>query len=115
MNIKWQWFLQEQGTSNTKIEYNILKRMYTNDFVAYFTNTLKEKLMGLFDFMTQDIAIDLGTANTLIIHNDKVVVDQPSIVLLTEKLKKLLLLEKGTTDAWNLMKESRQYVHLKTV
>lgn len=36
--------------------------------------------MGLFDFVTQEIAIDLGTANTLIIHNDKVVVDQPSIV-----------------------------------
>ena len=28
--------------------------------------------MGFFDFMTQEIAIDLGTANTLIIHNDKV-------------------------------------------
>ena len=36
--------------------------------------------MGLFKFFTQDIAIDLGTANTLIIHNDKVVVDAPSIV-----------------------------------
>jgi rod shape-determining protein MreB and related proteins len=36
--------------------------------------------MGLFNFLTQDIAIDLGTANTLIIHNDKVVVDEPSIV-----------------------------------
>jgi rod shape-determining protein MreB len=36
--------------------------------------------MGFFDFMTQEIAIDLGTANTLIIHNDKVVVDEPSIV-----------------------------------
>ena len=31
-------------------------------------------------FFTQEIAIDLGTANTLIIHNDKVVVDEPSIV-----------------------------------
>mgnify|MGYP001303412385 CR=1 FL=1 len=41
--------------------------------------------MGLFDFMTQDIAIDLGTANTLIIHNDKVVVDQPSIVAVDRK------------------------------
>ena len=30
--------------------------------------------------MTEDIAIDLGTANTLIIHNDKVVIDAPSIV-----------------------------------
>ncbi|RMG80157.1 MAG: rod shape-determining protein [Bacteroidetes bacterium] len=36
--------------------------------------------MGLFDFFRQEVAIDLGTANTLIIHNDKVVVDQPSIV-----------------------------------
>ena len=36
--------------------------------------------MGLFSFFTQEIAIDLGTANTLIIHNDKVVVDEPSIV-----------------------------------
>lgn len=36
--------------------------------------------MGLFDFLTQEIAIDLGTANTLVIHNDKVVVDEPSIV-----------------------------------
>lgn len=36
--------------------------------------------MGFFDFLTEEIAIDLGTANTLIIHNDKVVVDSPSIV-----------------------------------
>ena len=36
--------------------------------------------MGLLNFFTQEIAIDLGTANTLIIHNDKVVVDEPSIV-----------------------------------
>jgi len=36
--------------------------------------------MGFFDFMTEDIAIDLGTANTLIIHNGKVVIDSPSIV-----------------------------------
>lgn len=36
--------------------------------------------MGIFSFLTQEIAIDLGTANTLIIHNDKVVLDEPSIV-----------------------------------
>jgi len=36
--------------------------------------------MGLFDMFTQEIAIDLGTANTLIVHNNKIVVDQPSIV-----------------------------------
>ena len=26
--------------------------------------------MGLFNFFTEEIAIDLGTANTLIIHNE---------------------------------------------
>ena len=36
--------------------------------------------MGFFSFLSQEIAIDLGTANTLIIWNDKVVVDEPSIV-----------------------------------
>ncbi len=35
--------------------------------------------MGIFS-LTQELAIDLGTANTLIIHNGKVVVDEPSIV-----------------------------------
>lgn len=38
--------------------------------------------MSLFDFFTQELAIDLGTANTLIIHNDQVVVDEPSIIAL---------------------------------
>ncbi len=31
-------------------------------------------------FLTQEFAIDLGTANTVILYNDKVVVDEPSIV-----------------------------------
>lgn len=50
--------------------------------------------MGLLDFMTQDIAIDLGTANTLIIHNDKVVVDQPSIVAIDRKTEKIIAVGK---------------------
>ena len=41
--------------------------------------------MGLFSFLTQEIAIDLGTANTIIIYNDKILVDEPSIVALDEK------------------------------
>ncbi len=36
--------------------------------------------MGLSSLFREDIAIDLGTANILIIHNDKVVVDAPSII-----------------------------------
>lgn len=35
--------------------------------------------MGLFN-LTQKLAIDLGTANTLIVYNDEVVVDEPSVV-----------------------------------
>lgn len=46
--------------------------------------------MGLFSFLTQDLAIDLGTANTIIIHNDKVVVDEPSIVAIDQKTGKLI-------------------------
>ncbi|MBR1929006.1 MAG: rod shape-determining protein [Paludibacteraceae bacterium] len=38
--------------------------------------------MGLFSF-TQEIAIDLGTANTIIICNDEVVVDEPSVVAIS--------------------------------
>lgn len=45
--------------------------------------------MGLFSF-TQEIAIDLGTANTIIIHNGKIVVDQPSVVAVERKSGKLI-------------------------
>ncbi|MBE6341101.1 MAG: rod shape-determining protein [Marinilabiliaceae bacterium] len=38
--------------------------------------------MGLFSFLSQELAMDLGTANTIIIFNDKIVVDEPSIVAL---------------------------------
>lgn len=40
--------------------------------------------------MTQEIAIDLGTANTIIIHNDKIVVDEPSIVAVDKNTGKLI-------------------------
>lgn len=41
--------------------------------------------MKWFNFFTQEIAIDLGTANTLIIQNDKIVVDEPSIVAINRR------------------------------
>ena len=50
--------------------------------------------MGLFNFLTQEIAIDLGTANTLIIHNDKVVVDEPSIVAVDRMSGKVIAVGK---------------------
>jgi rod shape-determining protein MreB len=46
--------------------------------------------MGLFDFFSSDIAIDLGTANTLIIHKDKIVVDEPSIIAIDKHSNKVL-------------------------
>ena len=41
--------------------------------------------MKLFKFFTQELAIDLGTANTLIIQNDEIVVDEPSIVAINRR------------------------------
>lgn len=46
--------------------------------------------MGLFSFFTQDIAIDLGTANTIIICNDKIVLNEPSIVAIDQRTEKVI-------------------------
>ena len=45
--------------------------------------------MGLFSF-TQEIAMDLGTANTIIITNGKIVVDEPSVVALDRRTEKMI-------------------------
>ncbi len=45
--------------------------------------------MGLFSF-TKEIAIDLGTANTIIISDGKVVVDEPSVVALDKHTDKMI-------------------------
>ncbi len=45
--------------------------------------------MGLFSF-TKEIAIDLGTANTIIIHNDKIVIDEPSMVAIEVRTGKMI-------------------------
>ncbi|MBU6325980.1 MAG: rod shape-determining protein, partial [Bacteroidetes bacterium] len=54
--------------------------------------------MSIFKFLTQELAIDLGTANTLIIHKDRVVVDEPSIIAL----------EKATGNVIAVGKEAMQ-------
>ena len=46
--------------------------------------------MGLFSFLTQELAMDLGTANTIIIYNDKIVVDEPSIVAVDQHANRLV-------------------------
>lgn len=50
--------------------------------------------MGFKDFFTKDIAIDLGTANTLIIHKDKVVVDEPSIIARDRRSNRVMAIGK---------------------
>ena len=45
-----------------------------------------------FSFLTQEIAMDLGTANTVIFQNDQIVLDEPSIVALDNNTGKLIAL-----------------------
>ncbi len=46
--------------------------------------------MALFDFLRQELAIDLGTANTLIIYKDKIVIEEPSIVAIDRTTNKVI-------------------------
>ena len=66
--------------------------------------------MAFFDFWTESIAIDLGTANTLIIHNDKVVVDSPSIVAIDKKTEKIIAV--GTEAS---LMQGKTHENIKTV
>lgn len=47
--------------------------------------------MKFFNFFTQEIAMDLGTANTLIMHNNEIVVNEPSIIALERNNPKNVL------------------------
>jgi len=66
--------------------------------------------MGFFDFLTSDIAIDLGTANTLIIHRDKIVVDEPSIIAIDKNSNKVLAIGK---EAMNMHEKTHD--NIKTI
>ncbi|MBC8005230.1 MAG: rod shape-determining protein [Verrucomicrobia bacterium] len=66
--------------------------------------------MGLFSFLTQEIAIDLGTANTIIIHNDKIVVDEPSIVTIDLKTEKLIAIGEKARQM-----QGKTHANLKTI
>src|SRR5210317_1202552 len=50
--------------------------------------------MKLFSFFKQELAIDLGTANTLVIQDGKVVVDEPSIVAINRKTEETIAVGK---------------------
>jgi rod shape-determining protein MreB len=46
--------------------------------------------MKFLNFFTQELAIDLGTANTLIIQDGKVVIDEPSIVAINRSTNEVI-------------------------
>jgi rod shape-determining protein MreB len=50
--------------------------------------------MGLFDLFSSDLAIDLGTANTLILHKGKIVVDEPSIIAIDRNTDRVIAIGK---------------------
>ncbi|MBQ9892103.1 MAG: rod shape-determining protein [Bacteroidales bacterium] len=45
-----------------------------------------------FSFLTQELAVDLGTANTVIFQNDEIVLDEPSIVAIDNNSGKCIAL-----------------------
>ncbi|MCF6342560.1 MAG: rod shape-determining protein [Bacteroidales bacterium] len=66
--------------------------------------------MGLFSFLTKEIAIDLGTANTIIIYNDKVVVDEPSIVAIERNTGRIIAVGKRAQ-----MMHGKTHENIKTI
>ncbi len=66
--------------------------------------------MGLFSFLTKEIAIDLGTANTIIIHNDKVVVEEPSIVAIERSSNKVIAVGRKA-----MMMHGKTHENIKTL
>lgn len=66
--------------------------------------------MGFFDFLTEEIAIDLGTANTLIIHRDKVAIDSPSIVAKDRSNNKIIAVGREAQ-----MMQGKTHENIKTI
>lgn len=60
--------------------------------------------------LTKEIAIDLGTANTVIIHNDKIVIDEPSIVAIDKKTEKLIAVGKEAQQM-----QGKENEHITTI
>lgn len=50
--------------------------------------------MKLFKFFSQEIAIDLGTANTLVIQDGEVLIDEPSIIALNRRTRETVAVGK---------------------
>ena len=63
-----------------------------------------------FSFLTQELAMDLGTANTVIFQNDQIVLDEPSIVAIDNNTGKAIALGQKAK-----MMQERENPGIKTV
>lgn len=66
--------------------------------------------MGLFDIFSSDIAIDLGTANTLIMHKNKIVVEEPSIIAIDKTTNKVIAVGREA-----MMMHEKTHDNIKTI
>lgn len=94
----------------TRLFFALLHEFSQHLFSTSFIISGPPTKMGLFNFLTQEIAIDLGTANTLIIHNDQVVVDEPSIVAKDRTTNKIVAVGKKA-----MMMHEKTHDNLKTI
>jgi len=66
--------------------------------------------MKLLNFFRQELAIDLGTANTLIIQNGEIVVDEPSIVAIDRRTGQTIAVGKRA-----MMMHEKTHEDIKTI
>ena len=65
--------------------------------------------MGFFSF-TQELAMDLGTANTIIISNDEIVVNEPSIVALDRNSNKMVKVGEAAKLMYETIQGNNHYI-----
>lgn len=66
--------------------------------------------MGLINLGKQEVAIDLGTANTLVMQNDQIVLNEPSIIAINNITGELLAFGKKA-----LMMHEKTHEYIKTI
>lgn len=105
-----RWENEVTGDGIEVIFYDICFRINSLIFLSTFIYFEEIQIMGLFSFLTREIAIDLGTANTVIIYNDKVVVDEPSIIAMERSSGKIIAVGKKAQ-----MMHGKTHDNIKTI
>ena len=65
--------------------------------------------MGLFSFR-QELAMDLGTANTIIVKDDKIVLDEPSVVAFDNRTGEMIAVGTKAREMYETSAPSVPYV-----